>query len=234
MIIALLLGLVSGAYAVDAFDEHCATISLLQDPTVRTEIGLNQSQRDKMNEHARAYDKKLADYAKKLAGKQPDGTVLQQYLDQLKKGVLSQMTQPQIKRLRELSIQAAGLLGPLDPIVASKIGMSSAEAKKYKQTYVDGKTSAERLLQQTLGPIQQKYIKLALPYRGKEKEHEKELADLKKRFDVEAKAATTKIKPRVDSITKNTETKLIAMITPKQKAVWTAIQGKKFVPPKKK
>jgi hypothetical protein len=187
-----------------------------------------------MNEHARTYDAKVKAYATRLNGKPGDPTVLQGYLEELKRGVLGQMSATQIKRLRELSLQAAGLLGPLDPVVAKKIGMSSAEMKKYQDTYISGKTSAEKLLRDALAPIQQKYTKLALPYRGKEKEHEKELADLQKRFDTEARAASMKVKPQVEKITSDTEKKLRGMLSAKQTATWTSLQGKKFVPPKKK
>lgn len=239
--IALLSALLIAAvtYAVDSFDYHCANIALLQDrgdglgKVIQKEIGITEAQRKKMNDVASAYRAKLEAYQKQLKGSRPDLNVLNQRMAELKRGIVGLMTPAQIKRLRELNLQAAGLIGLLDKVVATKIGMTDAQYKQFYKTYVDGKTSAESIVKATMVPIDQKYQKLALAYKGQEKQHEADLKKLHDQYMGEANAAERQIQPRIKAITDGTQQKMTAMITAKQKAAWIALQGKRFVPPSK-
>jgi hypothetical protein len=232
LLIVLLLSAVG--FGVDSFDYHCANIALMTNRSVQDEIGITADQRAKMNKFADGHRARLEAYDKKLraAQKPADAKVMQGYLDQLKKEVTSVMSAAQIKRLRELNLQAAGLLGLTDKMVALKIGMSETQANAFRQAYVDGKSSAEGIVRSALLPITQKYQKLAMQYRGKEREHEADLKKLDESFKAEAQAAQKKLQPRVDSITQATQKKLTGLITPQQKATWMALQGKRFVPKK--
>jgi hypothetical protein len=221
-------------FAVDSFDYHCANIAIMQDRNVQNEIGISADQRAKMNKFADAHRARMEAYGKKLAGKPPEGKVLQDYMEDLKRNVLSVMTAGQVKRLRELNLQAAGLLGLTDKDVALKIGMTETQYNAFRQAYISGKTSAEKILRNVLLPINQKYQKLALKYKGSEKAHEAELKKLGEDFRAEAQAAQKKVQPQINSITRSTQQKLVGMITAKQKTTWTALQGKTFVPPKPK
>ncbi|HWA83175.1 MAG TPA: hypothetical protein VG820_07080 [Fimbriimonadaceae bacterium] len=234
-VISVLIALVGAALAgaVDSFDYHCANIALLQDKSVQKEIGITEAERSQMNKFADAHRARLAAYQKGLNGAAPNAKVLDGYMNDLKSQVVGVMNPAQVKRLRELNLQAAGLIGLLDQVVATKIGFSDAQFKKYRDTYLTGRKEAETLFRNTIVPLDKKYQNLAAPYKGHEKEHEAELKTLSEQYVAEAKQAQSRIKPRVDAITKATEEKMRALITAKQKATWLALQGKKFTPGKK-
>lgn len=232
-VIILLLALVAAAAgAADTFDYHCANIALLQDKRVQKEIGITEAERAKMNKYADANRALLTDYQKKLNGARPDKQVLDGYMNALKKQVIGVMTDPQIKRLRELNLQAAGLIGLLDKVVATKVGFTDAQFNKYRDTYVAGRKEAEGIFRAAIVPLDKKYQQLALPYKGHEKEHQAELKSLSEKYVAEAKDAQKRIQPRINEITKATEQKMSALLTPKQKTTWLALQGKKFTPGK--
>lgn len=233
-VIILLLTLVAGSFAsaADTFDYHCANIALLQDKRVQKEIGITEAERARMNKFADANRAVLTDYQKKLNGAQPDRKVLDGYMNTLKKQVIGVMTDPQIKRLRELNLQAAGLIGLLDKVVATKVGFTDAQFNKYRDTYLAGRKEAEAVFRSAIVPLDKKYQQLALPYKGHEKEHQAELKSLSEKYVAEAKEAQARIQPRVNEITKATEQKMAALLTAKQKSTWLALQGKKFTPGK--
>jgi hypothetical protein len=83
-------------------------------------------------------------------------------------------------------------------------------------------------------PIDQKYQKLAAAYKGQEMQHKAELQKLQQDYMKEAGAARDSVKPRIDAITKDAERRLLAIMTAKQRATWTELQGRKFVPSKGK
>jgi hypothetical protein len=222
----------SVAGAVDSFDYHCANIALLQDAQVRAEVGISEAQRTQMNKFADAHRARLLTYQKKLAGKAPDMQVLSGYLEDLKRNVVGTMTAPQVKRLRELNLQAANLIGLLDQTVAAKIGMVGAQFTKYKNNYINGKNSAENILRQAILPIDQKYQRLAAPYKGKEQQHKAELEQLGKQYQAEVESARKAVQPRVDAITKQTQQQLQSSLTPQEISAWNAIKGKPFHPKK--
>ena len=220
--------------AADSFDAHCANIAILQSRDIQNEIGITASQRDQMNKFADANRVALQAYQKQLAGKPPEGKVLNGYLLQLQGRVVSVLSASQLKRLRELNLQLAGLGGLMDPVVAGKVGLNGAAYEKYKQTFLAGQKQANALIHQTMDPINSKYEKLASVYKGKEKEHEPELKKLFEQFKTEATAAKQRIEPAVKDLTRGTQQKLLAILTSPQKATWTALKGRTYIPPKGK
>lgn len=220
------------AGAVDSFDYHCANITLLQDKQVQAELRISAAQRAQMNKYADAHLARIDAYRKKVGNGAPDMKVVAGYMADLKAKVVGALSKTQMIRLRELNLQAAGLMALLDPVVAKKIGMSDAQYSKFKKTYLDGKNSAAGVLKNALAPLDAKYNKLAAPYKGKEREHQKELADLQRKFLAEAKQIEDRLKPRLDAITRSTEKKLVGQITAKQKATWKSLEGKPFTPKK--
>lgn len=220
------------AGAIDSFDLHCANIAILQDKRIQREIGITEPQRNTMNQFASAHTQKLQKYQKELAGKRPDMNVLNGYMEDLKNKVCTVLTASQMKRLRELNLQAAGLLGLMDDVVAAKIGMSKPERDKFRNAYVSGKASAAKIIRAAILPIDQKYQKLAAPYKGKEQLHKAELEKLAKDYEAEARAAQQRVQPQVSAIEKQTQQKLQSLITAKEKAAWLALQGKPYSLPK--
>lgn len=228
------------ATAVDSFDYHCANIALLQaggngmGKILQKEVGLTSAQIAQMNKFAQANIKDLEAYKKSLGGKNANLKVLSGYMDRLKSKVVGVMTPAQVRRLRELNLQAAGLIGLLDKVVATKIGMSDSQYTKFRQIYTDGRKSADTIMRAAQQPISEKYQKLAGAYKGHEKEHE---ADLKKLFEdyrKEAGAAQQRIAPQMKSITDGTQQGMLAVLTPKEKSAWDGLKGRLFVPPQTK
>lgn len=218
------------ANAQDSFDRYCAKIQILQDRKVQNEVGITEAQRTKMNQFASAHQQKLVAYNKSLAGKQPNINVLQGYMNEINTKVQSLMTGKQIIRLRELNLQAAGLSGLNDEVVAKRIGMSTAQLTKFRSTFQAGGKSASDILQKAIAPIQKKYEPKFAPFRGHEKEKQKELQALQQAYFKEAQAAQNRVKPSVITVTKQTEAKLLAILTPTQKSTWASLKGKPFVP----
>ncbi len=213
----------------DEFDIHCANIGILTDRKVQADMGVTQLQRDNMNTFANAYNRQMQSYS----GHQLTSAEQKQAMaagEQFKRQVLTVLTGPQVKRLRELNLQAAGLIGLLDPIVATRVGMSAAQQKQFTSAYSTGKTSAARILADAIAPIVKKYQQLAAPYKGKEKQNAAKLEQLKKGYVAEVDAKQKSVAPRVNAITKATEQKLRASLTAQQRATWLALEGKKFVP----
>lgn len=228
IILLLLAATAVMATAQDSFDRYCAKVQILQDRRVQNEVGITEAQRKKMNEFAAAHQKKLQAYQQSLAGKTPDMKVLQGYMTDLNKKVLTVLTGPEIIRLRQLNLQAAGLSGLADEVIAKKIGMTSAQLTKFRTTLQTGQVAVAKILQNAIAPIQKRYEPKVAVYKGHEKDHVKELQGLQKAYYEEATAAQQRVKPQVTAITKQTEAKLQAIITPAQKATWIALQGKKF------
>lgn len=220
------------AGAADPFDYHCANITLLQDKQVQAELHISTAQRAQLNKYADAHRGRIDAYRKKVGNGAPDMKVIAGYMADLKAQVVGALSKTQVKRLRELNLQAAGLMALLDPVVAKKVGMSDSQYAKFKKTYLDGKSSAAGVLKKALAPLDAKYNKLAAPYKGKEREHQKELGELQQKFVAEAKQIEERVKPQLDAITRSTEKKLMAQITASQKSNWKALEGKPFTPKK--
>jgi hypothetical protein len=230
---SLLLVLTWAAFAFpDDFDVHCANFVIMQDRRVQAEIGIPEKQRTQMNKFADVNRQRLIAYKQRLGNKAPDRNVLDGYLSDLKKNILGIMTPQQIKRLRELNLQAAGLLGLLDKVVATKIGLTGGQYAKFTQIYEKGRSATERVVRSAMLPIDQKYQKLAMSFKGKEKEHEADLKRLGEQYKGEVNAAQQKIQPQIISIRSDAQNKLMAMLTPQEKAIWAALKGKLFVLPK--
>ncbi|HTQ10100.1 MAG TPA: hypothetical protein VMI31_08530 [Fimbriimonadaceae bacterium] len=227
----------SFAGAADSFDEHCANIAILQDRNVQNEIGVSAAQRNRMNQFADANRNELLAYKKKLGGKPPDPAVLDRYMLELKGNVDNVLTAGQLKRLREVSLQWAGLLGLMDKTVASRVGLEGSQYAKFKQTFIDGQAAVAKINQQVneeLRPIGEKYQRLALAYKGHEQEHQAEIKQLFDQFQKEAAPIKAKYAPRVQEITKETKQKMLAILTPKEVSAWTQLKGRTYVPPKGK
>jgi hypothetical protein len=228
LLLLLLTVFVGIAPAQDSFDKYCAKVQILQDRKVQNELGITSAQRDKMNKMAAKHEERLQAYHKKV-GDKPDMKVLQGYLNQLTSEVQTILTKKQVIRLRELNLQAAGLSGVADPVVAKKIGMDAAHLKKFQTTLRDGQMQIANLIRPVVKPIEVKYQKKMQAYQGKEKDHQKELVTLNNAFQGEMRAAQNKLKSKIEAISKQTEAKLLAIMTPAQKKTWTTLKGKPFV-----
>lgn len=205
----------AAAFAADSFDERFADIRLLQRPDVKKELGITDAQRAKMNKHASAYNEASQRLLKAAGNKQPDMKQLRQEEDRLRTSVIKELTGPQVKRLRELSLQSVGVLAMLDEVLAAKCGVSNAQLGKMRAVMQQAGKSAGDYRQSFL----QKHVPEVAKLKGaerdkKEKQYDQEMGrTLSKYFD-------------------DARRKIEAMITADQRAKFTALEGKHFTPAK--
>jgi hypothetical protein len=234
LLLPLLLALATFGHAqVDPFDYHCSEVILLQAKPVQTELGISEAQRKKMNDAAETHRTRLTTYdqiqraAKTKDSREVMNTKLKGFFDELKQGVFSALTPAQLKRLRELSLQRAGLLALLDDIVAKKIGLTGAPYEKFRKTFSDGAKQASDVERNNLKPIFDKYTPRMKAAKTAD-EKKKIEADMRPELD----SAGKKITPQIKKLQEDTQQKLVSMLSAQQKAAWQALLGKPFNPSK--
>lgn len=215
------------AQAPDPFDFHCADIGILQVKQVQSEVGITEAQRKAMNDAAATHKTRLATYeaqqkAAKTKDTQPQTQAkLRGYFDELKKGVLRALKPTQLKRLRELTLQRAGLLALLDDLVAKKIGLSGASYESFRKTFSDGAKQAGEIERTNLKPIFDKYS-------AKRPKDDAERKQLETQMRGELDAASKRIAPQIQQLQASTQQKLIGLLSAPQKTAWQALLGQPF------
>jgi len=219
------------AVQLDPFDYHCADVILLQDKGVQGELAITEAQRKKMNDAADTHRTRLTTYgAQQRAAKTKDTpqqstAKLKGYYDELKKGVFTALSAGQLKRLREITLQRAGLLALLDDVVAKKIGLTGASHTKYRTTFSEGAKKAGDIERSALKPIFDKY-------EGRIKSAKSE-ADRKKveaEMRPELEAAGKKISPQIQKLQADTQATLVGILSAQQKTAWQTLLGKQYKP----
>lgn len=221
----------AGVAQMDPFDYHCADLVLLQAKPVQTELVITEAQRKKMNDSAETHRVRLTTYdAQQKAAKTKDTqpqiqTKLKGYYDELKRGVFGSLTAVQLRRLRELTLQRAGLLALLDDKVATKIGFTGAAYTKFRTAFSDGAKQAQSIERTNLKPIFDKYEP-----RMRAAKTDADRKAIEGQMRPELDAAGKKISPQIQKLQSDTQQKLVAMLTAPQKSAWQALLGKPFKP----
>ena len=211
---------VAQAKKMDPFDLHVASLRVLEQKDVQAELGVTPAQRTQMDKYADNYNTHLNLYlaALKKQGKtnepMPDETVIMM-LGELKQNVMGVLTPPQLKRLREISLQAFGLNGILDTTVARKVGLSEDQISRMKKTYEDGSKKANDLMKKAMDPVNKKY-------KGKKGDQ------ARGEYINEGKSAMDRVMPQVQKINDATQSAMLAIFTPQQKQNYLNLQGKVF------
>jgi len=226
---AILALVATTATFADAFDERTANVALLQMKAVQTDLKISEAQRKKMNVHAEWFNKEAekvrAAWVKTAQGKTnppPPPTAKLQALEQSLKGkVFKELSQFQIKRLREITIQQAGVLALLDDNIAKKIGMSATQITSLKTRFQSNAEKAGKIQSAALSPINNKY-------KDKKPKDQKEAEALQSQYQKEVQAAAKKIEPQLAALRKDFETFVNSTLTAPQKSAWTALKGKPF------
>ncbi len=232
LLLPLVLAVAASAHSqADPFDYHCADVILLQAKPVQTELKITEAQRGKMNDAAATHRTRLTTYeAQQKAARTKDtqqqtATKLKSYFDELKKGVFTALNGTQLKRLREITLQRAGLLALLDDVVAKKIGLAGANYQKFRTTFSDGAKQAGEIERTSLKPIFDKYE--ARMKAAKTSEDRKKVED---QMRPELEAEGKKIGPKIQALQNETQKKLLALLSQTQKNAWQALLGKPFNP----
>jgi hypothetical protein len=219
------------ANAADDFDLKVSNIDVLRDKNVQTELGITEGQRKTMNVFADKFTSenkaKVLEYQK--AKKQPDKAFqdfgLKQYIT-LRTSVLKTLSPNQVKRLRELTLQAAGPRALLDKTVADKVGIPTAEYNKFRTAISEGDGKIAQIKKAVADKLEKKYSSEKKPA------SQKEADALRARFNKDLTAEMKKKEGEMSAVLKASEAKTGSIITKKYLDALAALMGKRFVPPK--
>jgi hypothetical protein len=209
-----------------AFDRYVADIVILQDRMIQKEIGVTDAQRSKMNSFAEADRKKREALMKQFqkeaeaaqkAGKQyrPEESKVVALNVALKDNVIKVLTPAQTKRLRELTLQNAGITCLMDPKVAKEVGVAPATVTKLRNLYQEGLKKA--------AAIQEAAAKQVSPeFKDKKPKSQEEAQKLQQQFmEKVGKIAG----PKVQEVTKKTQAAMVALLSKANKDKLIALQG---------
>ncbi len=225
--VGLGLSLVAMAQKPDAFDEKVVDVMILQSQAVQKEVGITLKMREKMNQYGEEHGKKskaLMELAQKKGQDPTNPDVVKKSFGlytELKTKIIALLTPSQVRRWRELSLQAAGLPALMDETVAKKIGMSAAQIQKFKSAYQNGADRYQKLQKQVFEPLAKKY-------NGVVPKTEKEANDLRAKIDKETKVIQDKYGPQFKKMQQETEGSMRAVLTKPQAAAFEALKGKPF------
>lgn len=231
---ALLIGmaLVGPALGIaQTFEEQVSEFGLLQSKEVQTELGIDEALRNKMNKFADDFNAKAnklqEEYRKSAEGKNPPPPApvakLQQLELTLRKNVYGLLNTAQKKRLSELTLQTAGYPALMNPVVAKKVGLSDAQVKKLRDAYEQTGRKVNKLQEDALKPIQDKY--------GKEKPaNQAEQQALQEKINAEAKGVMDKLAPQLQVLRDEWLLVLKKTVKAIQLNKFETLQGKPFKP----
>lgn len=209
------------------FDFRASDLSLLQAKQVQSDLGVTAAQRTKLNAAADAHKSRLEAYQKQLGAlgtAKPDPARLRGMLQQVKTEALAILTPPQLKRLRELTLQRLGLIALTDKEVATRVGLSDAQRDKIKAAFQAGRSkfqSIQASARTSAAPIVAKY-------KDRKPKNAAEAATLKKEIDAKVAPIRAKIVPQLQAVGKQTDQNMLAVLTPLQKSKWAALKGRLF------
>jgi hypothetical protein len=224
-IICFLIALVGA----QTFDEETSSIILLQMKAVQREIGVTEAQRVAMNKFADAHRSRLNQYYQQLQarknGSNPDEGKLIGMFAELKNAVLKQLTPAQLKRLREVSLQALDFGALADHAVGQRVGLSNAQQERIRSLMDSGLKEANQVRENAM-------MKATAELRNSKPKSDAERRKVYDEANRRAEAAAETVAPQVGLIRADTKKKILAILTPKQKAAWQALLGKPFHLPK--
>lgn len=215
-VFVLFMALVAVIASAQSFDDQIASIILLQDKAVQKDIGITEQQRAAMNKYADAHRAKLAAYYQQLqkTKAKEDEKKLLAWFQEMKHGVLSQMSPAQVRRLREISLQYLDFTALADRTVGAKVGLSAAQHEQ-----IDRIVQAMQRRGQSIEADARKIVE-ADPRVAKAKTQQEK--------DAIAKAAFMKIMPRLQDLKAEARKQVLAVLTPTERAAWQQLLGKPF------
>ncbi len=196
---------------------------------MQTELGVTKAQRDKMNKYADAHSKALAAYEAEVKKNKTDAQKamaspkFQKIFTDLKNGVMGQLSATQLRRLREITLQRAGIVAIAQDLIAKRVGLNDAQLKQYRTTFETEFKKAEKLKADKVQAVLK-------PYEGRKPKNEAEAKALNAEVQKKLEAAQKALAPQLTQMAKATETKLLAVLSAAQKAKWKALLGKPFTP----
>jgi hypothetical protein len=217
-------------FGQDAFDAHAADVQILQLKEVQTELKITDGQRTAMNQHAESHRKKVQAYVEQLKKDkkdpatlpQPDPKLLQ-FFNELKTSVVKVLQPSQLRRLREITLQNAGVAALMDQRVATRAGLSADQLKKIRAAFDAGAKEAAKIEQDTLREALKEF-------EGRKPTSEAEAKKMQEEAQKKIQAAMQKVRPRIEKLQTDTRNRMTAVLTAAQKKTWADLQGTQFRP----
>ncbi len=229
-LLATVLVASAASFASADFDSDVANIALLQSKPIQTELKVSAAQRATLNKHAdwfNAENKKLSAEAEALAkqGKQPTQALINKGTklgDTMKTKVLAVLSKYQKQRLREITLQGAGYLALMDPIVGKRVGVTADQTSKIRKQFEASGKKAGEIQQKAIKPIMDKY-------KDKKPKNAEEQQKLATQFQGEMGAAQKKVEPQLKKLQDEFNAFVKKTLTAAQMKTWNGLLGAKYV-----
>jgi len=217
------------ALAADKFDFDVANVQILIDKAVQKEVGITEAQRTKLNKFADALNKanndKAAEYQK---AKKPVDAEFQKFgmstFVTFRKNCLETLTPVQLKRLREITIQAAGPRALMDRTVAAKCGLTDPTYGQFMKAINEGDIKVAKIKSEVSKIMEQKYSKTPQPKTQKEGEA------LQKKIQADTAAEMKKREPQLKKVLAENDASLKKYVKQEYLDKLKALMGKPFNP----
>lgn len=220
-----LVALAVAAYARDPFDVRHANVALLMDRSVQEELRISEAQRKRMNALADRYNSTMQKVVERLQKaktppSEPDPEA-RKAAEALQAGIVDVLIPAQLKRLREISLQVAGLAAMGDESVAKRIGLSNDQLRRVRTILED---AYGRLRKMESDEMEARTKDL----RGRQPKTEQERAALAQELEKRSQEAFRKLSPAVEKLRRETESRLFQILSDKQEEAWKALLGRPF------
>ncbi len=207
------------------FYSQVASIDVLQNKAVQSELKVTSQQREKLNVAATEFNADVQSLQSQVReGKITNsefGTKVTQSQAGLKSKVLSLLGNDQITRLGQITLQYASFGALLSEPVIQKLGMTQAQKDQLKEAWTTlGKNvaEAERSIR---SPIVQKYQAL-------DPKSQQEKDKVKADFEAEMAKANEAVQPKLRTLKKDFEAIVDKLLTSGQKTLWKSLLGPEF------
>lgn len=229
MLIGLaLMGAVVGN--AQSFEEKISNVALLQDKAVQDELGITEELRSKMNSFAEEFNNRANLAEEDFRKKNPDAKgYSQDFMKKIEgmkktldKNVLGVLSKAQVKRLSELTLQAAGYPAMLDPTVGKKIGLSDAQIKKLRDSF--------QVVDQKVNGIMNKERQKIMDKYEKEYKTQEEQAAAQEKVNKEMADALKRVEPDLKKIRDEWLLTMKKTVKAIQLNRFDALMGKPFLP----
>jgi hypothetical protein len=204
----------------DPFDEYVASLDVLQIKAVQAELRVSDAQRTRMNGHADDFNRQAARIQTDVPESQR-AEMIERAEAALKGKVLAELTDGQVKRLAQISLQKLGVIAILDPKVASRVGLSGAQSDKIAEAWNALGRAVGAELERVRRPVFERY-------RDRKPKDEAERRTIQDAFEKEIAEADKSVKPQLDKHRAAFEKAVADTLTTGQMKAWDDLKGPAF------
>lgn len=217
LLAALSFGIVSLAADRDPFDLYLCDINILQDKGIQAELKVEEAQRAKLNEHATWFDQEAKRIESNAA---PDSRIelLLKARAVFKARVLDSLSDPQVKRLAQLSLRAMDIVAVLDLEIGKKLGITEIQQKALFDEWKKTGEAVAAALARVRKPIVEKY-------RAKTADSDGERRALQAEMAKEIAEADKTVQEEIQGLKKAFEATVAKTLTDGQKKEWERLKG---------